>query len=148
MEITSLNSHLATRNPSTRCWKKNGAENSAFSKFKARYCSPVSRGKVLIKVCNVKFREARAGGFHKLGGRFQPWLGQPCPCPSSVLNVQTAGEMQEPSQRDQSKAIHWCSIGSCKFSRSPQRLIAEELDRVFLVAADEDTSSQQSGRIH
>ena len=52
------------------------------SLFNPRYGSLVSRGKVWIKVCNVKFREARAGGFHKLGGRFQPWLGQPCFCPS------------------------------------------------------------------
>jgi hypothetical protein len=63
-----------------------------------------------------------------------------------MLNVRTAGEIQEPFQDDQSKALHWCSIGSCRFSRSPQRLITEESDRVFLVAVDEDTSSQQRVR--
>jgi len=66
--------------------------------------------------------------------------------PLLMLNVQTAGEMQEHSQDDQSKEIHWCSIGSCRFSRSPQRLITEEADRVFRVAVDEDTSSPQRVR--
>jgi len=34
--------------------EKSGAKNSAFSKFKPRYCSLVSKGKVWIKVCNMK----------------------------------------------------------------------------------------------
>ena len=63
-----------------------------------------------------------------------------------MLNVRTVGETQEPSQDHLSKALHWRSIGSCRFSRSPQRLITEESDRVFLIAVDEDTSSQQRVR--
>jgi len=38
--------------------KKSGASDSAFSLFNPRYCSLVSKGKVWIKVCNMKSQKA------------------------------------------------------------------------------------------
>jgi len=54
VKITSLNSHFPSRGVSTRCGKqKSAGKDSAFSQFKARYCSWISREEVWIKVCNV-----------------------------------------------------------------------------------------------
>jgi hypothetical protein len=39
--------------------EKSGAKDSAFSKFKQRYCGFVLRSKVWINVCNVKFQGDR-----------------------------------------------------------------------------------------
>jgi len=43
--------------------KKSGARDSAFSKFKPKYCSLVSRAKVGIKVCKVQSVKKTNGPF-------------------------------------------------------------------------------------
>jgi hypothetical protein len=53
--------------------------------------------------------------YHKGDGDYNPGTAH-------LLSIigQFAGDIREPSQRDQRKGFHWCSIGFCKFSLFPQ----------------------------